>query len=228
MKNGFYLTLIGKNEAIEEYRKVFGENVILVQDNNQWFLTNEEIRLSQSSVEAMQKGSELLNIMHGIMSVGIGAPYDICINGFIENGENQKRGVAEILCEFTVVNPLNDNRINEIKEIQHVAFNNEDVKRCLIWFSHGAPNLYDAYKIYEVISKNCEKREKNINTADYITETDLKKLKCNLNTPAWHEDARHAIGKGQIPSKDKYLTKAEIDALVKKLFNNWIRDLIIE
>ena len=94
MKNGFYLTLIGKNEAIEEYRKVFGENVILVQDNNQWFLTNEEIRLSQSSVEAMQKGSELLNIMHGIMSVGIGAPYDICINGFIENGENQKRGVA--------------------------------------------------------------------------------------------------------------------------------------
>ena len=53
-------------------------------------------------------------------------------------------------------------------------------------------------------------------------------MKCNLNTPAWHEDVRHAIGKGQSPSKDKYLTKAEIDDLVKKLFNNWIRDLIIE
>ena len=143
MGNGFYLTLVGKDENIEEYQKVFGENIIL-KDNDQWFLVNEEIRSLQSSVEAMQKGTELLNMLHGIMTVGIGAPYDICINGVIENGENQKRSVAEISCEFTVVNPLDGNRINKIKEIQHVAFDNEDVKQCLMWFSQGMPNFYDS------------------------------------------------------------------------------------
>lgn len=181
----------------------------------------------------MQIGAETLQLMHGIMSVIAGAPYDISVAGCKSYEENHGKITCEISGTVQLVGKLSEDENDIAREYQHIANRNETMKKCLQLFSYGSLSIANMYKIYELIKadcepsnrkqRNCEHRKCEISDFLNISSAEIDRFTSNANHPAYHEDSRHAVMKGRSAAEEKKMDNKEMQEFIRRLFKLWVK-----
>lgn len=104
----------------------------------------------------------------------------------------------------------------------NLASHNGDVAEVLRYFERQCLTYSDLYKVYEIVTHNCESR--GVSFDKYLSRKDEAALRANINCPALSgDDARHARPLGH-PKSIRSMGHAEIVTMVRELVRKWLDD----
>ena len=238
---GTYAILAGKNEDIEEYSSIFdGKNGIIIrkESGGGWLLSNETICQVKSSSDAKSMAIDLLDVLHGIMTTLVGGPYLINVDGMRiydeEKCETQISKGIQGLCYM--VKPIGEDVPLKAEKLIKGLFDENNgyskiLTRCLLLLRNGLPNLYDGYKIYELIRDDmkeyygCKSGEKALEKANILPEDELKCMTCNMNNYSLQgNNSRHAVDQSKHIPLEKYSASyRDVQDSIMKMFANWVK-----
>lgn len=114
---------------------------------------------------------------------------------------------------------------NKVHSWVNMASHSEDVAEVLRYFEGDYLAYFDLYKIYEIVTHNCESR--GVSFDKYLSKKDEAVLRANINCPALSgDDARHARPLGR-PKSIRSMGHAKVAAMVRELVRKWLDDLVI-
>lgn len=223
---------------MQDYHEWFdGECGIVLRKNADgiWGMTSEGLGKIANASDADSMATDLLRIMHGIVTIVTGGPYPIKIKEMrVYDAKKDEFQVAcDISCTVYVVKPQVQDTKQRISAITKQVFKShkcgeETLRRCLTILSNGQPNLYDGYKIYELIEEDCKnitqkKSGQNaLKEANLITDGERRIMTYNMNSYTLQgEAARHAGDDAKDIAKYK-VQYQYVQKLVMKLVEKWL------
>lgn len=230
---GYYITLLGEDKDIEQYESVADSIAEIIKYDGIWYLSNDNIRKSENQNEALKKGMDLLDLICGLWTLYGGYCLNVRANGVAIINDNDDKSLVckDIDFQFEVIKEISETEKTTMKEILCLAVNDSCVKEVLFYLRNGVPNNYDGHKITEVIKKefeevNCDINNKVNDKSSVHSIFGGKKiwnnLRMNYNSKKLQgADARHAIENND-SQFHKAMSKEELWGTLQNGIKNWL------
>ena len=228
LKDGYYITLLGEDKDIEQYKTVADGIADIIKYDDLWYLSNDTIRNAHNCNEPEKIGEELLNMIHGLWTLYGNTKLHVEISGvvMIKDSGGSVHICRDVDFDFEVIRDVTASEKQLIKELLVMAVTDSSIQEVLFYLKDGIPNFFNGFKITEIISADVNAlNNKNPNGISVENLFGGKKqygdLRMNYNLKELQGvEARHASEK-----KNAHLHKAkskdELWKILKFGIKNW-------